>query len=187
MWILLLICDNIQMQVMGNLRRSEVSGQRFSTETRPVQSVEQNLFKSNKIIANQLYHLWSVIIISICVCIQSPRQLYSRLSSQYRDYVEWCMGQGLELHSKAILSFEDYAARVIQSWWKHLATLRHTDNTAESAVMVAREELTDERAATVIQRAWRKHNVRRRLLKILHPNYNLTAGYQGFPILSRLD
>ena len=97
------------------------------------------------------------------------------------------MGQGLELHSKAILSFEDYAARVIQSWWKHLATLRHTDNTAESAVMVAREELTDERAATVIQRAWRKHNVRRRLLKILHPNYNLTAGYQGFPILSRLD
>lgn len=96
--------------------------------------------------------------VSIYSCVQSPRQLYPKLSSQYRDYVQWCMGQGLELHSKAILSFEDYAARVIQSWWKHLAGLRPTDAGAESAVMV-REELTDERAATVIQRAWRKHNV----------------------------
>ena len=94
----------------------------------------------------------------IHACLQSPRQQYPKLSCQYRDYVQWCMNQGLELHSKAILTFEDYAARVIQSWWKHLATLRPTDTSAESAVMV-REELTDERAATVIQRAWRKHNV----------------------------
>lgn len=97
--------------------------------------------------------------LSVYLCIhfilQSPRQLYPKLSSQYRDYVHWCMSQGLELYSKAILSFEDYAARVIQSWWKHL---RPTDNSAESAVM-PREELTDELAATVIQRVWRKHNV----------------------------
>ena len=111
----------------------------------------------------------------MCACIQSPRQLYPRLTSQYRDYVEWCMGQGLELHSKAILSFEDYAARLIQSWWKHLATLRHTHNSAESAELAAREELTDERAATIIQRAWRKHNVQKWLLKI--QNYCISVSW----------
>ena len=70
--------------------------------------------------------------------------------------MQWCMRQGMELHSNAILTFEDYAARVIQSWWKHLA--RYSTQGEESAMLV-REELTDERAATVIQRAWRKHNV----------------------------
>ena len=78
---------------------------------------------------------------------------------QYRDYVQWCIGQGLEVESKAILSFEDYAVRVIQSWWRHLAGIGQRKSSGDG-VGVKRRVLDDSGAATVIQRAWRKHNVR---------------------------
>lgn len=69
--------------------------------------------------------------------------------------MQWCLGQGLELHCKAILSFEDYAARVIQSWWKHLAGQSRNQRLEPMAKRV----LDSQTAAAVIQRTWRRHNV----------------------------
>lgn len=87
---------------------------------------------------------------------QSPRQLYPKLAAQYRDYVQWCVAQGLTVESKAMLSFKEYAARVIQSWWKHLITMRKQEG---EGVDVKKKVFNEDSAAIVIQRAWRKHNV----------------------------
>lgn len=89
---------------------------------------------------------------------KSPRQRYPRLSVQYHDYVKWCMGQGLELNSTAILSFEDYAARVIQSWWKHLVDVRPTLPQGKEEALPKRKVMDEEGATIMIQRAWRRYN-----------------------------
>ena len=56
-----------------------------------------------------------------------------------------------------MLSFKEYAARVIQSWWKHLTAMRQQEEEEEGDVK--KQVFNEEIAATVIQRAWRKHNV----------------------------
>ena len=70
------------------------------------------------------------------------------------------MGQGLELNSTAILSFEDYAARVIQSWWKHLVDVRPTLPQGKEEALPKRKVMDEEGATIMIQRAWRRYNVR---------------------------
>ena len=44
------------------------------------------------------------------------------MMARYREYLQWCSAQGMmETHPSAVLSFEDYSARIIQSWWRRLA------------------------------------------------------------------
>lgn len=65
----------------------------------------------------------------------------------------------MEWDSKAILSFEDYAARVIQSWWKNLTNISRS-NLLKEDISLKKKVLDAESAAIMIQRVWRKHNVR---------------------------
>ena len=88
------------------------------------------------------------------------------------------------MESKAILSFKDYAAQVIQSWWKHLAAMRQQGDEGEE-IDVKRKVFDEDSAATVIQRAWRKHNVAQdKLCLKCHVDYFvLHLGYQSLQIL----
>ena len=63
------------------------------------------------------------------------------------------------MQSGAVLSFEDYAAEVIQTWWRHLRRESGSDERAKRLRVPAKKKLTEEQAAFVIQRSWRKHSV----------------------------
>ena len=96
----------------------------------------------------------------------SSKSRYPRITPQYKEYLQWCHDQGLDEHSSAVLSFEDYSARVIQSWWRRLAPLRTKPNviesTAENMGMEIERSLKvwdEETAAVGIQRVWRRYNV----------------------------
>ena len=81
--------------------------------------------------------------------------------AKYLDYVEWCREQGLDSSSTAVLTLEDYCARIIQSWWRGILktwALAHQNISAGGKRVVRRSVL--HKAARIIQRTWRRHNVR---------------------------
>ena len=84
---------------------------------------------------------------------------YPLVMAQYRQYVQWCIKQGLEPLSTAIISFEDYSARIIQSWWRKIAGLQGASWEDEVIAGRGGRMMDEQTSAIVIQKAWRRFNV----------------------------
>ena len=108
------------------------------------------------------------------------------MMAQYREYLRWCVEQGIESQSSTVLSLEDYSARIIQSWWRRLAGLVQVSSIQHSlyprllllqlviragsgkwsltlsmqkGVRLKPRVLDEQTAAAIIQRMWRSFSV----------------------------
>ena len=80
--------------------------------------------------------------------------------ARYQKYRRWCTTQGLPPGSGAVMSLEDYCAMVIQDWWR-----RRVGGATEEAPPQPQERRVwdGHTAATAIQGAWRRYNVRHQM------------------------